>query len=376
MEEKYNRMVTIDDIARIAGVGRGTVDRVIHNRGRVSKDTYDKVVKVIKELDYKPNIAARMLGKRKDLKIAVIYHNYESDFWNQVESGIAKAESEYAPMGIRIDRFVLEKINQKKQEEVLRSVIKDKYDGVAIVPYKSSEVVKLINELVEKNVPVIAFNNDEPCNRTAYVGQDLYKSGRTAGKLMAMMAKQLAFRGLAFIVTNGRYITITDPMIRFIGFKSVLGLPSMFWIMLTVYIAIGFIMKFTQYGRNIYSVGGNRVASRLSGISVKKVTILSFVISGLTAGIASILYIAQGSVALNNAGTGNEMDIMTAAILGGLSLAGGKGTVLNTFMGVVLLSVIANGMGLLSISSYYQMLIKGLILIVAVFIDHLREAKN
>jgi len=193
---------------------------------------------------------------------------------------------------------------------------------------------------------------------------------------IATLATQLAFRGLAFIVTNGRYITITDPMIRFIGFKSVLGLPSMFWIMLTVYIAIGFIMKFTQYGRNIYSVGGNRVASRLSGISVKKVTILSFVISGLTAGIASILYIAQGSVALNNAGTGNEMDIMTAAILGGLSLAGGKGTVLNTFMGVVLLSVIANGMGLLSISSYYQMLIKGLILIVAVFIDHLREAKN
>lgn len=103
---------------------------------------------------------------------------------------------------------------------------------------------------------------------------------------------------------------------------------------------------------------------------------VSYIISGLTAGIASILYIAQGSVALNNAGTGSEMDIMTAAILGGLSLSGGKGTVLNTFMGVVLLSVIANGMSLLSISSYYQMLIKGIILIVAVFVDHLREEKN
>lgn len=219
MEEKYNRMVTIDDIARIAGVGRGTVDRVIHNRGRVSKDTYDKVVKVIKELDYKPNIAARMLGKRKDLKIAVIYHNYESDFWNQVESGIAKAESEYAPMGIRIDRFVLEKINQKKQEEVLSSVIKDKYDGVAIVPYKSSEVVKLINELVEKNVPVIAFNNDEPCNRTAYVGQDLYKSGRTAGKLMAMMAKpNTVFAELAVI-----YSGMSALNSRLTGFQDVIN---------------------------------------------------------------------------------------------------------------------------------------------------------
>lgn len=193
---------------------------------------------------------------------------------------------------------------------------------------------------------------------------------------IATLATQLAFRGMAFIVTDGRYISINDTMVRFIGFNSIFGLPSMFWIMILVYLIIGFVMKCTQYGRNIYSVGGSRIASRLSGIPVKKVELVSYIISGLTAGIASILYIAQGSVALNNAGTGSEMDIMTAAILGGLSLSGGKGTVLNTFMGVVLLSVIANGMSLLSISSYYQMLIKGIILIVAVFVDHLREEKN
>ena len=193
---------------------------------------------------------------------------------------------------------------------------------------------------------------------------------------IATLATQLAFRGMAFIVTDGRYISINDTMVRFVGFNSIFGLPSMFWIMILVYLIIGFVMKYTQYGRNIYSVGGSRIASRLSGIPVKKVELVSYIISGLTAGIASILYIAQGSVALNNAGTGSEMDIMTAAILGGLSLSGGKGTVLNTFMGVVLLSVIANGMSLLSISSYYQMLIKGIILIVAVFVDHLREEKN
>lgn len=192
---------------------------------------------------------------------------------------------------------------------------------------------------------------------------------------IATLGTQLAFRGLAFIVTNGVYITIKDSLIKFIATGQILALPSMFWIMIIVYLILAFVLKFTQYGRNIYSVGGSRVASTLSGIAVRKVEITSYIISGLCSGIAAILYIAQGSVALNNAGTGSEMDIMTAAILGGLSLSGGKGTVLNTFMGVTLLAVIANGMSLLSISSYYQMLIKGLILIVAVFIDRLRESR-
>lgn len=193
---------------------------------------------------------------------------------------------------------------------------------------------------------------------------------------IATLGTQLVFRGLAFIATNGNYVSIKDSVIRFIGFESILGLPTMFWIMMTVYIILGLLLKYTQYGRNVYSVGGSRIAARLSGISVRKVEMTSYIISGLCCGIASILYIAQGSVALNNAGTGSEMDIMTAAILGGLSMSGGKGSVVNTFAGVVLLSIIANGMSLLSISSYYQMLIKGLILISAVFIDRIREQKS
>ena len=192
---------------------------------------------------------------------------------------------------------------------------------------------------------------------------------------IATLGTQLVYRGLAFIVTNGKYITVKDPFIHFIGKEKIIGLPSMFWLMLIIYIVLAFIMKYTQYGRNIYSVGGNKTASRLSGIYVQKVEIISYIIAGLCSGMAAILYIAQGSVALNNAGTGSEMDIMTAAILGGLSVSGGKGTVFNTFMGITLLSVIANGMSLLSISSYYQMLIKGLILIVAVFVDSLRESR-
>jgi ribose transport system permease protein len=193
---------------------------------------------------------------------------------------------------------------------------------------------------------------------------------------IATLGTQLVYRGLAFIITNGHYITVHGPMIQTIGTGSFLQVPIMFWIMLVVYLLIGFVMKYTLYGRDIYSIGGNEQAAHLCGIAVPTVKMISYTISGLSAGIAAILYIAQGSVALNNAGTGSEMDVMTAAILGGLSLTGGKGTVLNTFMGVVLLSVIANGMSLLSIGSYYQMLIKGLILIIAVFLDVLRETRQ
>lgn len=190
MEKKNEKAVTIDDIARMAGVGKGTVDRVIHNRGRVSQETADRVNKVIQDLNYKPNAAARILGKRKELRIAVIYHNYESEFWQQVEDGIKRAELQYASMGVRIDRFVLERLDPVKQEEVLEKVSGLGYDGVALVPYTSEKVARLINNLVDRGIPVITFNNDEPCRRTAYVGQNLYRSGRTAGELMAMMARQ------------------------------------------------------------------------------------------------------------------------------------------------------------------------------------------
>lgn len=189
MTEKMERAVTIDDIAKAAGVGKGTVDRVIHNRGRVSQETANRVNKVIQELNYKPNAAARILGKRKEIRIAVIYHNYESDFWQQVEDGIKKAELQYASMGVKVDRFVLERLDPVKQEEVLEEVSGLDYDGVALVPYTSVKVTRMINDLVDRGIPVITFNNDEPCRRTAYVGQNLYRSGRTAGELMAMMAK-------------------------------------------------------------------------------------------------------------------------------------------------------------------------------------------
>lgn len=215
---KMNKIVTINDVAEAAGVGKGTVDRVLHNRGRVSDETREKVLKCIKDLGYKPNVAARMLAKRNVYRIAVIYHNTESDFWEQVESGIDKAEEEYRQLGIVVDRYILPRISIEKQLEFIEHAICEKYDGLAIVPYSSETISEALDRAVCQGIKVVTFNNDEACQRLCYVGQDSLQSGRTAGRLMGMIAPY-----------GSKYAVIT-PIIegmkgidqRYEGFKEIL----------------------------------------------------------------------------------------------------------------------------------------------------------
>lgn len=180
--------VTIGAIAKEAGVGIGTVDRVLHNRGRVSEETRIKVQEIIDRLNYSPNRAAQILAKREACHIAVIYHCKETDYWNEVKIGIDKAEKEFSQYGIIIKRYILPEIDVDRQVEILDELIKGKCDGIALVPYYSQKVTDAINRAIEKGIPVVTFNNDEKCNRTCFVGQDLYQSGRTAGRIMAMAA--------------------------------------------------------------------------------------------------------------------------------------------------------------------------------------------
>jgi ribose transport system permease protein len=190
---------------------------------------------------------------------------------------------------------------------------------------------------------------------------------------IATLGGQLLFRSLAFISTDGVYISVQDHLIRSIARDEFLGLPIMLWILVIIYAIFWFILKYTQFGRNVYSTGGNSVAAYLSGINIKKIRFIAFMFAGGCSGLASLLYIAQGRVALNNAGTGAEMDIMAGVILGGISFAGGSCSVINSLLGITLLGVIANGMSLLGITPYFQMLIKGMVLLIAVFLDTLRR---
>lgn len=215
---KMNNIVTINDIAEAAGVGKGTVDRVLHNRGRVSEETRKRVLKCIEELNYKPNTAARMLAKRRVYKIAVIYHNKETEFWNQVEEGVVEAAEEYEQMGVVVDQYILPQIDVDGQLALINQVIEQKYDGMAIVPYCSPKIFEALGRAAAQKIQVVTFNNDEECERVCYVGQDLLQSGRTAGRLMSMIAKPGSRYAIFLPIVEG----MSALYKRYTGFQEVL----------------------------------------------------------------------------------------------------------------------------------------------------------
>ncbi len=194
--------------------------------------------------------------------------------------------------------------------------------------------------------------------------------------IIATIAVQLMMRALAYIITGGQYIIVTDPVFKAIGYSKFLGVPILIWVLVVINIVLAYILKNTTFGRKVYAVGGNPLACKLSGINVDRMRLVGYIISGLTAGIAGILSTGQVSAALPTAGSGQEFDVVAAVILGGLSLGGGKGRVVGSFIGVLLLAVLMNGMTLLSVDAYYQIFLKGLVLLTAVYLDQARQAKR
>lgn len=193
--------------------------------------------------------------------------------------------------------------------------------------------------------------------------------------MIATIGMQLIARAVAYLSTGGIYIMVDDPVFYNIGYEEIAGLPYLVWVLLIVNFGLAFVLGNTSFGRKVFAVGGNAQACELSGISVNKMKLAGYLISGVTAGIAAVLCTAQVSAAYPTAGNGQEMDCTAAVFLGGLSVGGGKGSIIGTFIGVVLIAVLLNGMTLLSINSYYQVLLKGLVLIVAVYIDQLRQMR-
>lgn len=213
-----DKEVTISDIAKAAGVGRGTVDRVLHNRGRVSEETAQKVINVIQQLGYKPNMAARILARKRAYRIAVILRDKEKEFWDLVKKGIKQAGAEYAEIGVEIKLFIMNEIDEKEQIEVIKSVITEQYDGLAIVPMQSKNIQKILNQAVKAGIKVLLFNTRIDCAKACYVGEDAYQSGRTAGRMMSLLAKS---EGRYLVVSQGQGMTYGLDQ-RFQGFRQVI----------------------------------------------------------------------------------------------------------------------------------------------------------
>ena len=190
--------VTLEDVAKAAGVGKGTVDRVLHNRGRVAEETRERVLACVKRLNYRPNVAARMLAQSRKYRVAVCFHNKETEFWNQVLDGVRRAAEEYEPLGVAVETIILPHISEQLELEAVERVLSEKFDGLAIVPYSSDKLCAAINRVVDAGIPVVTFNNHEKDVRAEYVGMDGLQSGRTAGRLMSMIAP-----------ANSRYLIVS-----------------------------------------------------------------------------------------------------------------------------------------------------------------------
>lgn len=180
------------------------------------------------------------------------------------------------------------------------------------------------------------------------------------------LAMEYMLRGGLYIMSGGTAITGLPEWLIDFGLSGFLGLPSPVWVMFAVFLAGWIILSKTTLGRNLFAIGGNIKAADYSGINVLLVKASAFVICSVCAGIAAILQTARLGSAQPSAGTGMEMEAIVSACLGGMSMGGGYGSVIGVLMGTILLGVISNGMVLMGIDSYYQQIVKGLIILGAV----------
>lgn len=177
------------------------------------------------------------------------------------------------------------------------------------------------------------------------------------------------YRGLVSLPTNGAPAMIMDETWTAIGTESFLGLPIIIWVVLLLFVANQILLSKTTFGRRAYLTGGNREAALYSGIKVDRLKITIFMISGLMAAVSGVLLSSRLYSAQTNAGMSYELDAIAAAVLGGTSLAGGVGTMVGTLIGALIIGVMNNGMNMLSVPYFYQLIVKGLVILVAVWLD-------
>jgi ribose transport system permease protein len=192
---------------------------------------------------------------------------------------------------------------------------------------------------------------------------------------VATLAMLTIARGLTMLWTKGFPITGLGEKFAYLGTGWFIGIPLPVWISgIIVFIAVVITNK-TKLGRYIYAIGGNENAATLSGINIKKIKIAVYTIAGALAAVGGLLVTSRLDAAQPNAGTGYELDSIAAVVIGGTSLSGGRGSVLGTVLGAVIIGVLNNGLVLLNVSPFWQQVVKGFVILIAVVIDK-ANAKN
>jgi len=189
---------------------------------------------------------------------------------------------------------------------------------------------------------------------------------------IATLGMMAIARGLTFIYSDGQPISNLDNSFLFIGAGQIMGIPVPVWITILIFIIFSILLYKTTFGRHVYAVGGSETAAKVSGIKVDRTLIYVYSIMGLLAGIAGVILTSRVSSGLPQAGTAYELDAIAAVVIGGTSLMGGRGRLWGTLVGAVIIGVLNNGLDLLGVSSYWQQVVKGSIIILAVMLDRKR----
>lgn len=193
---------------------------------------------------------------------------------------------------------------------------------------------------------------------------------------VATLAMLTIARGLTMLYTQGHPISNLGSSFAFLGTGWILGIPVPVYIATAVVVVATFITKKTKLGRYIYAIGGNEQAAKLSGIPINQVKIKVYAIAGALAALGGIIVASRLDSAQPNAGLSYELDAIAAVVIGGTSLSGGKGTIWGTVMGAIIIGVLNNGLVLLNVSPFWQQVVKGSVILIAVAIDKAFEKRD
>lgn len=197
---------------------------------------------------------------------------------------------------------------------------------------------------------------------------------------IATLATMTIFRGATYVFTNGNPITgeklSNSFLFQFMGRGYLFGIPVPILIMIIAYLILFMVLHKMSFGRKTYALGGNEKAAFVAGVKVDRIQLIIYTISGLMASIAGVILTSRLNSAQPNAGTSYEMDAIAAVVLGGTSLSGGKGRIFGTLIGALIIGTLNNGLNLLGVSSFYQQIVKGIVIIIAVLLDRKKANNN
>jgi L-arabinose transport system permease protein len=190
--------------------------------------------------------------------------------------------------------------------------------------------------------------------------------------LITTLATMEMVRGLAFIASHGQAVGVSNADFIYFAGSSFLGISMPIWMTLACFIVFGFLLNSTVYGRNTLAIGGNPEAARLAGIHVERMRVVIFLVQGVIAGLAGVILASRITSGQPNSAQGFELNVISACVLGGVSLKGGSAAISGVIVGVFILGTAENVMNLLNIDAFYQYLVRGAILLAAVVVDQQR----